>query len=76
MRAERRPRVRRLRLRCELFYVDAQLIELDGKWLAAVDTVDGPSIGWGWSADAALVKALQPFAGMIDELMASVSWDA
>jgi hypothetical protein len=74
MRAEHRPRVRRLRLRCDLFFVDAQLIELDGKWLAAVETVGGPSLGWGRSRDAALVMALEPFDGMIDELLASVPW--
>ena len=75
MRAERRPRVRHLRLSCEFFFVDADVMEVDGKWLAAVETAGGPSLGWGRSRDAALVMALEPFDGMIDELMASIpSW--
>ena len=74
MRPTPRRRVRHLRLRCEFFYVDAEVMELDGKWLAAVETVDGPSLGWGRSRDAALVMALEPFDGMIDEFMASITY--
>ena len=72
MRTERPRRVRRLRLRSAFFFVDAQIVEIDGKWLAAVETADGPSLGFGRSQDAALVMALKPFVGMIDELMASI----
>jgi hypothetical protein len=54
-----------------LFFVDAHLLELNGRWLATVETPQGPSQGWGRSRDAALVMALAPFDGIVDELMAS-----
>lgn len=44
-----------LRLRCSLFYVDVRLREFNGRWLAAADTLDGPSLGWGMSAVGAAV---------------------
>lgn len=62
-----------LRLRCSEFWVDIRLRDFNGRWLASADTVDGPSLGWGHTAFAALWMALEPFDGVIDELLASLS---
>jgi hypothetical protein len=63
--------VQQLRLICSLFYVDVRLREFNGRWLASADTPDGPSLGWGMSPIGALWLALEPFDGVIDELLAS-----
>lgn len=65
-------RVRALRLASSRFAVDVRLSQIDGKWLASVDTPDGPSLGLGRVPQAAIVAALESFEGIIDELMASV----
>jgi len=62
-----------LRLHCSLFYVDVRVREFNGRWLASADTPDGPSLGWGMSPTGALWMALEPFDGVIEELLASVS---
>lgn len=62
--------VRTLRLTCSEFYFDARLTAVDGRWLASADTPDGPSIGTGDTPVDALWEALQPFEGMVDELLA------
>jgi hypothetical protein len=62
----------RLRLSCSLFYVDVRLREFNGRWLASADTPRGPTIGWGMSAIGALWMALEPFDGVIEELLASL----
>jgi hypothetical protein len=62
-----------LRLHCTLFYVDVRLREFNGRWVASADTAVGPSLGWGTSAVGALWMALEPFDGVIEELLASVS---
>jgi hypothetical protein len=56
-----------------LFYVDVRLLEFNGRWLASTDTPDGPSLGWDVSPLGALWMALEPFDGVIEELLASVS---
>ena len=38
------------RLYCRYFWVDARLSRLNGRWVASVDTPDGPSLGWGRTA--------------------------
>lgn len=66
-----RPTVRGFHLRCRLFWVDARLVCLHGRWIASVDTPGGPNLGWGSRPVDALTMALQPFDGIISELVAS-----
>jgi hypothetical protein len=67
--------VRTVRLTCSEFYVDARLTEVDGRWLASADTSNGPGMGTGDTPEDALVEALQPFEGAIDELIACLPPD-
>ena len=62
-----------LRLRCPTFWVDVRLLEIDGRWIASADTPDGPSLGLGLGAVEAIEAALEPFEGLVDELMASLA---
>lgn len=62
-----------LRLHCSEFSVDVRLREFNGRWLASADTPYGPHLGWGMSPLGALWMALEPFDGVIDELLATVS---
>jgi len=61
-----------LRLRCSSFWVDVRLREINGRWIASADTPDGPSLGLGKGAIEAVEHALQPFEGIVDELLASL----
>jgi hypothetical protein len=62
-----------IRLTCSLFDVEVRLREFNGRWIASADTPDGPpTLGWGMSALGALWFALEPFGGLIDELLASL----
>jgi hypothetical protein len=65
-------RVRELRLLSSRCRVDVRLSQLDGRWLASADTPKGPRLGLGRLPQQALVEALEPFAGIVDELMESV----
>lgn len=65
-------RVRELRLHASRFWVDVRLVHLHGKWLASADTPNGPSLGLGRLPEQALIEALEPFAGIVDELMETV----
>lgn len=65
--------MQKVRLHCSLFFVDVRLREFNGRWMASADTPDGPSLGWGMSAVSAIRMALEPFDGVIDELVASLS---
>ena len=67
--------VRTVRLTCSEFYVDARLTAIEGRWLASADTVDGPSLRTGETPVDALMEALQPFEGAVDELLACVPPD-
>ena len=67
--------VRSFRLHTKGVWVDVRLYELDGRWLASADTPDGPSLRTGWSALAALTEALEPFDGVIDELLKTAPLD-
>ena len=60
-----------LRLHCELVWVDARLAAINGRWVASVDTPVGPSLGLAWTPRLALRRALEPFDGVIDELLAT-----
>ena len=62
-----------LRLTCSAFWVDVRLRELNGRWIASADTPDGPSLGMGKGAIEAVEHALEPFEGIVDELLASLS---
>jgi len=61
-----------LRLTCSAFWVDVRLREINGRWIASADTPDGPSLGLGEQAEDAIEAALEPFVGIVDELLASV----
>ena len=61
-----------LRLVGSTFWVDVRLREINGRWIASADTVAGPSLGLGKGAVEAVEHALQPFEGIVDELIASL----
>jgi hypothetical protein len=61
--------VHQFRLRYQQLLVDVRLYQVDGRWLASADTPDGPSLRTGWTPLAALVEALEPFDGIIDQLL-------
>lgn len=63
-----------LRLHCSLFIVDVRLREFQvGGWRPRT-RLTGPSLGWGigMSPIGALWMALEPFDGIIEELLASL----
>jgi hypothetical protein len=43
------------------------------RWIASADTPDGPSLGLGLSAVEAIEATLEPFEGIVDELLASLA---
>jgi hypothetical protein len=61
-----------LRLTCSTFWVDVRLREMNGRWIASADTVNGPSMGLGLGAIEAIEAALEPFDGIVEELMSSL----
>jgi hypothetical protein len=61
-----------LRLTCSAIWVEVRLREINGRWIASADTPDGPSLGLGLEARDAVEGALEPFAGIVDELLASL----
>jgi hypothetical protein len=65
-----------LRLFCATFWVDVRLRDINGRWIASADTPAGPSLGLGFGAIEAIEGALQPFEGIVDELVASISKDS
>jgi hypothetical protein len=60
-----------LRLTCSAFLVDVRLLEINGRCIASADTPDSPSLGLGERAIDAVRGALEPFKGMVDELLAT-----
>jgi hypothetical protein len=62
----------RIRLSCEMFYVDVRVSEFNGRFIASADTPDGPSLGTGLNAFRAVQAALEPFDGAVQDLMASM----
>jgi hypothetical protein len=62
-----------LRLHCSTLWVDIRLREMNGRWIASADTPDGPSLGLGLGAIEAIEAALEPFAELVDELIASLA---
>jgi hypothetical protein len=65
-----------LRLSCATFWVDVRLRDLNGRWIASADTPNGPSLGLGVGAIQAIEGALEPFDGIVDELIASITKDS
>jgi hypothetical protein len=61
-----------MRLTCSAFWVDVRLTEIKRRWIASADTPDGPSLGLGERAIEAIENALEPFEGILDELLATV----
>lgn len=61
--------VRTMRLIGPSFWVDVRLRQIRGRWIASADTPYGPSVGVSFFPRDALLAALQPFHGMVDELM-------
>jgi hypothetical protein len=64
--------MRLFRLTCSAFWVDLRLLEINGRWIASADTPDGPSLGLGQRAIDAIEGALEPFEGIVSELLATV----
>jgi hypothetical protein len=67
------PSTRTYRLRCSEFHVDLRLRQVRGVWLGSADTPDGPTLGWGRLPINAAIMALEPYDGVIEELLASIS---
>jgi hypothetical protein len=61
-----------LRLSCSTFWVEVRLLEINGRWIASADTLNGPSLGLGKGAIEAVEQALEPFAPLVEELMESL----
>jgi hypothetical protein len=51
------------------FWVDVRLLEINGRWIASAETPYGSSLGL--EARSAIERALEPFGGIVDELLAS-----
>lgn len=64
-----------LRLSCPEFWVDVRVTGMNGRWLASADSPAGPTLGLGWTPRQALMHALEPFDGLIDELLATAPRD-
>jgi hypothetical protein len=62
-----------MRLSCDRheFWVDVRLAAMNGRWIASADTPYGPSLGLAFTPRRALVQALEPFDGVIAELLAT-----
>jgi len=64
-------RIHTLRLSCSAFWLDTRYVRVNGRWIASADTPHGPTLGYGSSAFQALWMALEPFEGLVEELLAS-----
>jgi hypothetical protein len=65
-------RLRHLRLVSSRECVDVRLVRLNGRWVASVDTPDGPTMGLGWVPYEAVARALDPFDDSAEELLESL----
>jgi hypothetical protein len=65
--------VHTLRLSCDRhrLSVEVRVVGMNGRWIASADTPDGPSLGLAFTPRRALVLALEPFDGVIPELLAT-----
>lgn len=64
-----------LRLSCRALWVDVRVAGMNGRWMASADAPDGPSLGLGWTPRQALTRALEPFDGMIEDLLETAPED-
>lgn len=64
-----------LRLTCTAFWVDVRVAGMNGRWLASADAPNGPTVGLGWTPRQALMRALEPFDGLIDDLLETAPTD-
>jgi hypothetical protein len=67
--------VRQFRLHYRNLFVDVRLYQVEGRWLASADTPDGPTLRTGHTPLAALTEALEPFDGVIDDLLGTAPLD-
>jgi hypothetical protein len=58
-----------LRLWCPTLWVDVRVAGINGRWLASADSPDGVTLGLGRTPRQALIRALKPFEGLIDDLL-------
>lgn len=63
--------VDRIRLHCRVFWVDVRVRRFGDVWIASADTPDGPTLGTGFTRDNALYEALECFADVRSELLAT-----
>jgi hypothetical protein len=65
--------VQTVRLSCDRhhFWVDVRVCGINGRWIASADTPYGPSLGLAFTPRRALTLALEPFDGIIPELLAT-----
>jgi hypothetical protein len=61
--------LRTLRLESSTISVEVRLKRLNRRWLASTDTSEGPTLGYGKDALAAMYLALDPFQPAIDPLL-------
>ena len=64
-----------LRLSCPAFWVDVRVAGMNGRWIASADTPVGPTLGMGWTPRQALMRALEPFDGLVEDLLATAPED-
>jgi hypothetical protein len=64
-----------LRLSCPAIWVEVRVSSVNGRWIASADAPDGPSLGLGWTPRQALIRSLEPFDGVIEELLATAPDD-
>ena len=48
---------------------------MNARWLGSADTPDGPSLGFGLDAAPGMIHALEPFDGLIDDLLQTAPSD-
>ena len=60
-----------LRLSSPACWVDVRIAGMNGRWIASADTLNGVTLGLGWTPRQALMRALEPYDGVIEELLAT-----
>ena len=63
------------RLSCQSFWVDVRVACINSRWIASADTPHGPSLGLAFTPRRALRLALEPFEGVVDELLRTAPLD-
>lgn len=65
-------RLRHLQLTANHLSVDVRLVAVRGRWIASADAPEGPTLGLGRMPHEAVIAALEPYDGFIDELLESL----